>query len=61
MPLVIVLRRPMFQMPFMAAHRALPRMGGDLARNGYGRMQIGLDWATAALIVGNHFISAGMG
>ena len=51
----------LFQMPVMAAHRASPRMGGDIARNGYGRMQIGLDWATAALIVGNHFISAGMG
>ena len=36
-------------------------MGGDIARTGYGRMQIGLDWATAALIVGNHFINEGMG
>ena len=30
------------------------------ATDGYGRLQIGLHWATAALIVGNYFISAGM-
>lgn len=29
-------------------------------KDGYGRLQIALHWATAALIVGNYFISDGM-
>ena len=30
------------------------------AKDGYGRLQIVLHWATAALIVGNYFVSDGM-
>ncbi|MBC7477649.1 MAG: cytochrome b/b6 domain-containing protein [Pseudorhodobacter sp.] len=32
-----------------------------MAKSGYGKVQIGLHWAAAALIVGNYFISEGMG
>ncbi len=32
-----------------------------MAEKAYGRLQIGLHWVTATLIVGNYFISDGMG
>lgn len=32
-----------------------------MAKDGYSRLQMGLHWATALLIVGNYFISEGMG